>query len=161
MIYLGHFLQLPLHTLKTRNMIGSDLTSIAWNHASERYMLATASHDGCVRVWMSSPSENEPTRDKAQEQEVTPSDTFHGGLRKGISASLQTLRKQTTETEGGFTLVDSPEMDGRPSLEGSVETSETGTAHETPTRRRADSLPHLLGDSYRDKGKDPDIYPTE
>jgi len=31
---------------------GGDLTGVAWNYASDRFMLASASHDGTVRLWV-------------------------------------------------------------------------------------------------------------
>jgi len=38
-----------LHTLKTKD--GGELTGVAWNYASDQFMLASASHDGTVRLW--------------------------------------------------------------------------------------------------------------
>jgi len=35
---------------------GGDLTSIAWNHASQHnFMFATGGHDGVVRIWTKAP----------------------------------------------------------------------------------------------------------
>lgn len=40
-----------LHSLKAQEQ-GSDLTGIAWNHASRTHlMFASAAHDGTVKVW--------------------------------------------------------------------------------------------------------------
>jgi hypothetical protein len=41
--------QTLLHTLKTKD--GGELTGVAWNYASDQFMLASASHDGTVRLW--------------------------------------------------------------------------------------------------------------
>jgi WD40 repeat protein len=40
-----------LHSLRAQDQ-GSDLTGIAWNHAGAgQLMLASAAHDGTVRIW--------------------------------------------------------------------------------------------------------------
>jgi len=45
-----------LHHIQAQ-VVGGDLTCVAWNPAAEPFMFATGSHDGAVRVWTSiSPS---------------------------------------------------------------------------------------------------------
>lgn len=55
-----------LHTLRDWN---GDLTSVACSYTSQGYILASASHDGSVRVWMSRP-EPIASIDEKREQEV-------------------------------------------------------------------------------------------
>ncbi|PVG01424.1 WD40 repeat-like protein [Serendipita vermifera] len=154
---------LLLHTLKTRSMVGSDMTSMAWNFASDKHMFASSSHDGCVRIWMSSPPECTPTRDKPPETQGTHLGVFNSDIKKGISnTSLRTVRQMTTDTDAAFTLVgSSPKLDSRPSLDSSVETHGTSTVHESPTQESSDSLPLPPPDFHLNKGKDPDLRPAE
>ncbi|KAH8103027.1 WD40 repeat-like protein [Cristinia sonorae] len=39
-----------LHHVRAQ-VLGGDLTCIAWNHAQDAFMFATGSHDGAVRIW--------------------------------------------------------------------------------------------------------------
>lgn len=39
-----------LHHVRAQ-VLGGDLTCIAWNHAQDSFMFATGSHDGAVRIW--------------------------------------------------------------------------------------------------------------
>ena len=39
-----------LHHVRAQ-VLGGDLTCIAWNHAHDTFMFATGSHDGAVRIW--------------------------------------------------------------------------------------------------------------
>ncbi|KAG7095415.1 hypothetical protein E1B28_006164 [Marasmius oreades] len=46
-----------LHHVRS-DVLGGDLTCIAWNHAADDpFMFATGSHDGTVRIWTKPPSE--------------------------------------------------------------------------------------------------------
>ena len=41
-----------LHHIRAQ-MVGGDLTCVAWNPAADPFMFATGSHDGAVRIWTS------------------------------------------------------------------------------------------------------------
>jgi len=41
-----------LHHIRAQ-VVGGDLTCVAWNPAADPFMFATGSHDGAVRVWTS------------------------------------------------------------------------------------------------------------
>jgi WD repeat-containing protein 26 len=43
-----------LHHVRAQ-VVGGDMTSIAWNQAADPFMFATGSHDGAVRIWTSTP----------------------------------------------------------------------------------------------------------
>jgi WD40 repeat protein len=143
-----------------------DLTSVAWNYASKKHMLASASHDGTVRIWMSSPSERESTRiekEREREQEMTYSSPFNVDVEHGLSASpLGASRRPTATTDGGFILGDSTlNLNGRPSLDGSGDGHGTGPGDDGTTRgrRRVDSP--VPAEFYLDKGKDPSPTPRK
>jgi len=49
-----------LHSLRAQDQ-GSDLTGIAWNHSGQgQLMLASASHDGTIRIWTAPLPDNPP-----------------------------------------------------------------------------------------------------
>ena len=74
-----------LHTLSAKD--GGDLTGVAWNYASDRFMLASASHDGTVRLWLS--PDACPVVEYAAEPEPAPGST-----------SREPRRQETMTTEG-------------------------------------------------------------
>ncbi|PVG01421.1 WD40 repeat-like protein [Serendipita vermifera] len=153
-----------LHALRNKDVGDGDLTSIAWNYASKKHMLASASHDGTVRIWMSTPSERESTRiEKEKEQEVTYASPFNIDVEGGLSASpLGGSRKPTATTEGGFILSDSTaNLNGRSSLDGSADSHGGGGGDGGTARgrsRRVDSP--VPAEFYLDKGKDPGPRPA-
>ena len=53
---------------------GGDLTGVAWNYASDRFMLASASHDGTVRLWVTPEPRPVLDRDAEAEVEAEPED---------------------------------------------------------------------------------------
>ena len=70
---------------------GGDLTGVAWNYASDRFMLASASHDGTVRLWVT--PDPRPILDYDAEPEPEPEHELEG-------TSRDPRRQETMTTEG-------------------------------------------------------------
>lgn len=71
-----------LHSLKAQDQ-GSDLTGIAWNHASRSHlMFASAAHDGTVKVWTAPWTGMEGSKDHKHRERVNAehSRTAGGGI---------------------------------------------------------------------------------
>jgi WD40 repeat protein len=86
-----YLIKILLHTLKAKD--GGDLTGVAWNYASDRFMLASASHDGTVRLW-TTPDPRRVLEYEAEpeaEPEPEPEDTSH---------EPRSRRQETMTTEG-------------------------------------------------------------
>jgi len=49
-----------LHHIRAQ-MVGGDLTCVAWNPMADPFMFATGSHDGAVRIWTSSNHSSQPS----------------------------------------------------------------------------------------------------
>ena len=76
-----------LHTLSAKD--GGDLTGVAWNYASDRFILASASHDGTVRLWVS--PDSCPVLEYGPEPEPEP---------EPEGTSREPRRQETMTTEG-------------------------------------------------------------
>jgi hypothetical protein len=49
-----------LHHVREQ-VVGGDLTCLAWNTTADRFMFATGSHDGAVRIWTSPNHSSQPS----------------------------------------------------------------------------------------------------
>lgn len=133
-----------LHALRNRDVGDGDLTSVAWNYASKRHMLASACHDGSVRIWTANLPEREAVRGKEREHAATvPSHPYGLDQDMEISTSPMAVSRRHTDTAGApvQTYEPMPYVNGRPSMEGSTEGA--GPSFADPLdgreRRRVDS----------------------
>jgi WD40 repeat protein len=93
-----------LHHVRAQ-MVGGDLTCLAWNPTADPFMFATGSHDGAVRIWTTVDRSAQPSPC------VYPEITFQsegggGGTPRTRSPSLyppeNDNRFGSTSTEGGL-----------------------------------------------------------
>jgi len=134
-----------LHALRNKDVGDGDLTSVAWNYALKRHMLASACHDGSVRIWTG----NMPERDnlRGKERETATVVGFHpygldGDLE--VSASPMNSSRRPTSTAEGTSQAHGEPITyamGRPSMEGSAEGGgqSFGELLDRKDRRRVDS----------------------
>ncbi|KAG8817976.1 hypothetical protein FRC19_010971 [Serendipita sp. 401] len=117
-----------LHALRNRDVGDGDLTSVAWNYASRKHMLASASHDGAIRIWMTGPSEKDLNR----------ASSFGFGTEFEMATSPHHMsRAGTSATDNMQAFSDSfATFQGRPSRRGSVN---AGSFDGHRERRRVDS----------------------
>ena len=83
---------------------GGDLTGVAWNYASDRFMLASASHDGTVRLWVS--PDPRPVLDREAEPEPEPEGTSHEHRRQ------ETMTTEAHSSSGRCTPTPCPDEPG-------------------------------------------------
>ena len=93
-----------LHHVRAQ-MVGGDLTCLAWNPAADPFMFATGSHDGAVRVWTTVDRSSQPS------PYIYPEFAFHAeggacGTPRTRSPSIcppeNDNRFGSTSTEGGL-----------------------------------------------------------
>jgi WD40 repeat protein len=122
-ISLTAFLQRLLHALRNKDVGDGDLTSVAWNYASKRHMLASACHDGSVRIWTSSTPERDGTRGKDREHTSITLHPYGLDHEMDVSISPMNMSRRPTSTDGAHHTHGEPStyMTGRTSLEGSTE----------------------------------------
>jgi len=91
-----------LHHVRAQ-MVGGDLTCVAWNPAADPFMFATGSHDGAVRIWTSINHSSQPS----PYPELTfQSEGGYGGTPRIRSPSIHPPENDngigSSSTEGGL-----------------------------------------------------------
>lgn len=105
-----------LHALRNKDVGENDLTSVAWNYALRRPMLASGEHDGSVRIWMSASSEREMSREKGRTSEPIAPIMYPDIL---TTSPPSTSRQQTSTTDQvAHNII---EVRRRSSMDGSVD----------------------------------------
>jgi hypothetical protein len=129
-------LQRLLHALRNKDVGDGDLSSVAWNYASKRHMLASACHDGSVRIWTSSAPERDGTRGKDRENASITSHPYGLDHDMEVSVSPMNMSRRPTGTDGAHHTHGEPStyVTGRTSLEGSTEGA--GPSYVEPMDRR-------------------------
>ncbi|KZT69194.1 WD40 repeat-like protein [Daedalea quercina L-15889] len=81
-----------LHHVRAQ-VLGGDLTCIAWNAAVEPFMFATGSHDGGVRIWTTPP--NYPTISVTDSTPGSYANSANGNTPRTGTPSLYGIEQQT------------------------------------------------------------------
>jgi len=91
-----------LHHVRAQ-MVGGDLTCVAWNPAADPFMFATGSHDGAVRIWTSLNHSSQPS---PYPEFTFQSEGGYGGTPRTRSPSIHPPENDnrigSTSTEGGL-----------------------------------------------------------
>ncbi len=130
--------------MRNKDVGDGDLTSVAWNYASKRHMLASACHDGSVRIWTGNLPERDPTRGKEREHTNASPNPYGLEHDMDLTSSPKAVSRMPTDTTGAaFHIHREPAsyITGRSSMEGSIEGA--GPSFVDPSdgreRRRVDS----------------------